>query len=204
MSVVVAPGAAAMVMVAPIPESATMCGLPGALSTIVNVPVRLPLAAGEKVTLIMHDAPMPTATVQPFTTAKSPLAVALVMVSGAPPLFVTVTVWAALVEPTSTAPKKSGAERLNPGTLLEPVPERATLCGLPAALSTMKMVPLRLPGAEGVKVTKMVQELPGATLGRQLSVSAKSPTGEMALMVSVEPPVLVSVTGIAAVVTPMA
>ena len=35
----------------PVPESATVCGLSGALSVIVRVPGRLPVAVGVKVTL---------------------------------------------------------------------------------------------------------------------------------------------------------
>ena len=43
-----------------------------------------------------------------------------------------------------------------------PVPERATVCGLPAALSVTVLVPGWLPTAVGVKVTLMMQLLPTA------------------------------------------
>src|SRR5215471_14297785 len=43
-----------------------------------------------------------------------------------------------------------------------PVPLRATDCGLPDALSAIDKLALRLPSAEGVKVTLMVQEAPAA------------------------------------------
>ena len=55
-----------------------------------------------------------------------------------------------------------------------PVPERLTDWGLPVALSVMAMVAARLPLAEGVKVTLMVQLAPAATLDPQLLVWEKS------------------------------
>jgi hypothetical protein len=45
-----------------------------------------------------------------------------------------------------------------------PVPLRATDCGLPDALSVIVKLALRLPSAEGVKVTLMVQEAPAASV----------------------------------------
>ena len=44
---------------APMPVSDTTCGLPAALSLIVNEPVRVPLAVGEKDTLIAQLCPTP-------------------------------------------------------------------------------------------------------------------------------------------------
>src|SRR6266852_8238343 len=41
---------------APVPLEVSMCGLPGALSVIVTVPVRVPVAVGVKVTLIVQLA----------------------------------------------------------------------------------------------------------------------------------------------------
>jgi hypothetical protein len=45
----------------PSPPNVTTCGLPGALSVIVSVPVKEPPVTGEKVTLTVQVAP--TATV---------------------------------------------------------------------------------------------------------------------------------------------
>ena len=39
----------------PMPESATTCGLPGSLSVMVRVPVRLPVAVGVKTTLMLQE-----------------------------------------------------------------------------------------------------------------------------------------------------
>ena len=47
---------------------------------------------------------------------------------------------------------------------LAPLPLSATVCGLPLALSVMLTLALRVPVAEGVKVTLMVQEAPAATV----------------------------------------
>jgi len=54
------------------------------------------------------------------------------------------------------------------------VPERATACGLPLALSAMVIEAERLPLADGVKVTLMVQLPPAATELPQLLVWVKS------------------------------
>ena len=44
-----------------------------------------------------------------------------------------------------------------------PVPERLTVCGLPLALSMMLTEAVRLPLAEGVKITLIVQWALAAT-----------------------------------------
>ena len=82
-----------------------------------------------------------------------------------------------------------------------PVPLRATDCGLPAALSLMDPLALRVPMAVGLKVTVIVQEAPAAKvlgLMGQLLVWAKSPglvpLRLMLLMVRAAVPLLVSVT----------
>ncbi len=78
-----------------------------------------------------------------------------------------------------------------------PVPVSETLCGLPPPLSPMLSVAVRRPLAVGVKVTVIVQLACAATLESQVLVSLKSgefgPVTLMAVMLSVEPPVLVRV-----------
>jgi hypothetical protein len=49
-----------------------------------------------------------------------------------------------------------------------PVPERLTVWGLCAALSVMERVPVRLPPAEGLKLTLIEQLAPAARLEPQL------------------------------------
>src|SRR5208282_402445 len=78
------------------------------------------------------------------------------------------------------------------------------VCGLVAALSTMTMLPLRVPTPEGVKVIERVQKPPFAATGAAHPVTPKSPEGARVVKLSCEPPLFVTVTGIAALVTPTA
>jgi hypothetical protein len=76
----------------PVPLSAAVCGLPGALSLIVNVPDLVPLAVGSKKTPIAQLEPAATVLPQAFSVPKSvALVVTLEMLRVALPLFITVT-----------------------------------------------------------------------------------------------------------------
>ncbi len=119
------------------------------------------------------------------------------MLTGIEPTFVMVTPCEGLVVPTSWLPKVSEVgETLTVGAT--PVPLRPTVCGLPAALSLMLSVALRVPVAVGVKVTLIEQLPPVATDVPQLLVWAKSPglapVREMPLILSAPLPVLLRVT----------
>lgn len=88
-----------------------------------------------------------------------------------------------------------------------PVPESATLCGLPGALSVKFSEPVRVPTWVGVKLTLTMQLLPAASVLPHFSFevnenNAKSPVVEMFVMFSVEAPVLVTVTFFAPAVLP--
>ena len=80
----------------PAPLSATVCGLPEALSLTASVAERAPRALGVKVTLIVQLAPAATPEPQLLVSAKSPLlspvSAMLDTLRGALPLLVTVTV----------------------------------------------------------------------------------------------------------------
>ena len=79
-----------------------------------------------------------------------------------------------LVAPTVSLPnERLAGERLAAGAV--PVPERLTAWGLPLALSEMLIEAVRLPLAEGVKVTLIVQFAPTATELPHVLLSAKSP-----------------------------
>ena len=201
----------------PVPKSATVCGLPVALSLIVTLALRLPVAEGENVTLIVQFAPAANVlglSGQEFVWAKSPalipLTAILLIVSAAVPLLVSVTDLAALVVPTSWLPKLSDVGlSVTAGAGVTPVPLSATLCGLPLALSLTVTLALRPPFAEGVKVTLMMQLTPAASvfgLSGQVFVWAKSPAfaplSETLVMVSAAVPLLVSVATCAALVVP--
>jgi hypothetical protein len=79
-----------------------------------------------------------------------------------------------------------------------PVPERLTVCGLARALSVMLTEAVRLPLADGVNVTLMVQEAPAATDLPHVFVSAKLlllvPLIARLVILNVALPVLLRVT----------
>ena len=85
----------------PVPLRAVCCGLPlTALSLMVSVPERAPLAVGVKVTLTLQCCPADSAPLQLFVCAKSPLATMLVMFIVASPLLVSVSCCEELVVET--------------------------------------------------------------------------------------------------------
>lgn len=98
------------------------------------------------------------------------------MDNAAVPLFLTVTVCAALVLPTAWEPNDAlVGDRLTAGAI--PVPVNARLCGLPAALSAIATLADRAPVAAGKKVTDtehvaFTARVAGAN--GQLSLSEKS------------------------------
>src|SRR5206468_10420164 len=99
----------------------------------------------------------------------------LLMARVAVPVFDSVTVCAALVVPTVWLAKVSEVgERLAVVVGAAPVPVRATVCGLPEALSVTLELPVRVPDAVGVNVTLMLQFPPDAREPPQLSVLARS------------------------------
>ena len=69
----------------PVPIRLTSCGLPGALSVIDSVPVRVPICVGLKVTLIVQLAPAAKLEPQVCVWWKSLLATMLLMESGTVP-----------------------------------------------------------------------------------------------------------------------
>jgi hypothetical protein len=88
------------------------------------------------------------------------------------------------------------------------VPARATVCGLPLALSVKVTLAVNGPLATGVKVTLMAQLAPAATLVPQLLLCAKSlgfvPASAMLVMLNAAVPELVNVTDRAVLVVPTA
>ena len=80
----------------PVPERLTICGLPLALSVMLTEAVRLPLAAGVNVTLIVQLAPPATELPHVLVCAKLlalvPVSARLVMLKAALPVLLRVTV----------------------------------------------------------------------------------------------------------------
>ncbi len=147
----------------PVPLKATDCGLPGALSAIDNVPVRVPICVGLNVTLIVQLARGATLEPQLWVWLKSRLAVMLVMLSVVLPKLVSVTDFPGLVVPTSWAAKVTPVgDKVAFGPETTPVPLREAICGLPAALSETLSAALRNPDVVGLNVTLIVQLAPAA------------------------------------------
>jgi hypothetical protein len=177
-----------------VPVKLTVCVLPDtppALSVIVRMPVRVPLAVGVKVTLMMQLPPTPTLEPQLLVWEKSPVTVMLETASATLPVLFRVTGWGTLEAPIAMPEK---VRLLTESEALEPVPVKLTVCGLPLALSVMVSMPVRVPLAVGVKVTLMLQTPPAAKLVPQVLVWAKSPLTAMLVNARVAVPELVTVT----------
>src|ERR1700722_13641615 len=100
----------------------------------------------------------------------------LEMVSAVAPVFVSVTVCAALVDRRFVEPKVNVEGLIDAaGAPAVPVPLRVTACGLPVALSDTVTDADRAPAAVGLNVTSMVQLPSSATDEPQLFVWEKSP-----------------------------
>jgi hypothetical protein len=100
----VLPSARLVFDVAPVPVNEMVVGLFAALLVTVTDPVRVPLAVGLNVTLIVQLAPAARLDPHVFVCAKSPLATIELIAAAAFPVFCTVTVCAALVAPTVVLP----------------------------------------------------------------------------------------------------
>jgi hypothetical protein len=93
--------------------------------------------------------------------------------------------------PTSTPEKLSVAGETE---TLVPVPDKATVWGLPVALSVIVSAPVREPAAVGLNVTLMLQTPLAEMEVPQVLVSRKSPVAAIPENVSVAVPVLETVT----------
>ena len=130
----------------PLPVNGTLWGEFGALSAMLMDARRAPAAVGVKVTL--REQPAPTAKVAMqvlLVMAKSPALVpareVLVIVNEAWPVFVTTRESAALVVLTGASGNaRLVGERVTAGAA-KPLPAKATVCGLLAALSLIVSVP---------------------------------------------------------------
>jgi len=187
----------------PVPVSETVCGEPVTLSPTVIVADREPATAGVNVTAMVHVPLIATLPEQAVVSVKSPELVPVtlteVMVRTAVPVFLTVTVCAALDEPRATEPKLSEAG-LNEmaGAAATPVPFSAMVCGEPVTLSPTVIDAESDPATAGVNVTPIVQVAFAARLVVQVVESVKLPefvpVTFTEVMVSVAVPVFFTVT----------
>jgi hypothetical protein len=84
-----------------LPDSETLCGLPPALSVIVNAPLRVPLTVGSKKTPMEQLEPAERLPPQALRTPKSFVLVeTALIVSVASPVLVAVIVWGSPEVPT--------------------------------------------------------------------------------------------------------
>ena len=170
------------------PDRLTVCGLVLALSVTLRVPVRVPRFDGVNTTEIAQLAFAANVLGDNGQVldacAKSPEVEIPEIVSGTAWLFLTVTLFPALVVPITWLAKVRFAGVRLTGAV--PVPLNGAVCGEFEALSLTVSVPVRAPTAVGVKVTETWQlSLAPSVLGDtgQVEVSAKSPDVEIPSMV---------------------
>jgi hypothetical protein len=167
-------------LLVPVPLRVTVrVGLVALLDTV-TFPEAAPAAVGVNVTLTVQDAPAAIEAPQVLVDANGPVAETEDTLAAAPPVLVTVTVWAAEVEPTAWLPKDrelgDAASVALPPELV-PVPDRLTELVTPPALTVR--VPVRLPVAVGVNFTLTVHEPFAAIEDPHVLVCAKSPLAEI-------------------------
>jgi hypothetical protein len=174
---------------------------------MVSVPVSVPLAVGEKATLIVQEPLAATLPAQLLVWPKLALVRILVMVSAALPVLLRVTACDALVVPTFWVPNvRLAGETPATGAEVTPVPVKFTVWGLPLALSVKFSEALRLPVENGVNLTLTAQVLLGVTVApvQVSALLAKSlafvPAMMTVEMVRLAVPVLVTVSAWAALV----
>jgi len=205
-------GEAVALPIWPVPDKATVWGLFPAESENVSVAVRVPVVDGVKVTETVQLAEGARLAPQVLAEiAKSPaLAPDIAMLfrlMGSDGPLVSVTVRGAL----AVCGAVGGNTRLDGETLAlatAAVPVKATVRGLPAE-SVIVSVAVRVPAAEGVNETEMLQLEEGAKLAPQvLPEIAKSPAfaPEMAILFTLNAtvPPFVNVTVCGALVEPTA
>src|SRR3954469_19816337 len=186
----------------PLPVRAMVAGLLLALPVRVTLPVRVPDEVGLKVTVTVQEAPT-ASDEQLLVCAKSPVAATEEMVAVVVPVLLTLTVCAALVEPTIVPANDrldGPADRIGPGAT--PLPDSGIVLVMPDAVTVR--LPVRAPVAVGVNLTLTVQEPPAAIELPHVLVCAKSPVMATPVTGAAAVPELVIVTVWAALVDPVA
>jgi len=174
---------------------------------MLRVAVRDPMAEGVKDTTMVQFAPaaseLPQVSFWVKSLGSAPVKEKPEMLTVLPPVLVRVTVWGELVVLMGSLEKlRLAGESVTLGEVLAPVPVRLTDWAL--TLLAIETDAVRVPPAEGVKVTLMVQFPLGATLEPQVLVWAKSlafaPTIVMLETVNAAFPELLRVTDFAELV----
>ena len=155
-------GKAARRAPSPVPVRLTVWGLPVALSVRVTAAVRVPLAAGVKVTLIVQLAPAATRASAIIGLSKVAGIGARERDAGDAQGGVAGVGQGDGLSRTGGADGLAAESQAGGGETgyrrgAVPVPERLTVWGLPLTLSVMDSEAVRLPLAAGLKVTLIVQ-----------------------------------------------
>jgi hypothetical protein len=190
--------------VVPVPVRETVSGLLVALLVTVRDPVRVPDAVAPYLTETVQFAPAARLDPQVLVCENGPVVATEEIAAAAVPVLVTVTVWAALVEPTVVLPNVSDVGEADSvaDEAAAPVPVSETDVGLLVALLLTVKDPVWDPDAVGVNVTETVQFAPAARLDPQVLVCANGPVAETDEIVAAAVPELVTVTVWAALVEP--
>jgi hypothetical protein len=153
----------------PVPFSVTVCVPPVALSLYVTAAVSAPATVGLNSTELEQLAPAASVVEHVVALIRNEvafvpvIALAALKVAVAVPVFLIVTIWAAVVVPRIVDANVSDAGvKLSVGAVA--VPLRATVWGELPALSVALSVAERLPAVVGLKVTVTTQEPPAARL----------------------------------------
>lgn len=199
----------------PVPVSVAVCGDPDALSATERLAVSVPVATGLNSTETVQVAAAANVEPQVVADLRNDEALVPVMVSEVRftvpvPVFFIVTVCAAEVDPSAVEAKvRVVGESETVNVAAAPVPESATFCGDPVALSATERLAVNVPVAAGLNSTESVQLAAAARVVPQVFAEIRKDVGLVPVRVSevrVTVPVLVffTVTVCAAVVDPSA
>ena len=172
-------------------------------------PVLAPAVDGANFTLTVQLLFAGRAAGQLFVCAKSVVAVMLLKVRDADPVFVSVADWLGDVVPTVVLANVSDVGvKARPIAGATAVPVSATFCGLVESLSTIVRLPEVEPAVEGLKVTAILQDAPPASeageVGHVVEDTGNDVPELIEVIVSAEAPRFFSVTFCAGDVCPTA
>src|SRR6202167_3531028 len=112
--------ARSVVELVPVPDSATVSGLPGSLDATDRLPVAAPAAVGANLTLTVQVQPAAMEVPQVLVWLNAPVTDTPETVAAVVFGFDTVTVCAAVVEPTASLPNETLVGDADSGLLVAP------------------------------------------------------------------------------------
>ena len=181
----------------PVPDNGMFSAEFAALDVMAKLPVTLPLAVGENITLkpTLWPAVSVVGKVKPLTLNPEPIALAAEIVTLVPPELVRVSVRGALL-PVVTLPKPRlvGVDVSCPGVM--PIPVSGTLSVEFAALEVMAKLPVTPPPAVGENFVLKLTLWPAVSVVGKLKPVMLNPEPVVlaAEIVTLVPPELVRVS----------